>query len=145
VRSRTTQRPDAVVERHRIHAGDPTRIEVVLQVSAAALRIGPDDRDAVRRLVDRNLPALDEEAASRHPLEHGSPAQVRRRRSREQRFDAPLAYERLEGREFGAGLLLFHDRTSTGYDAQATPNSPRVRSSRRPTIAASPACGARRR
>src|SRR5262245_477224 len=111
VRARTAEGPRGVVEAHLVHPRDAPRIEVVLQVPAAAAGIGPDDGQAVRRLVDRDLPALEEERSARHPLEGGPAPQVARR-PRRQRFDAPLADERREGCHLGGRSLLLHDCTS---------------------------------
>jgi hypothetical protein len=69
VRLVSPQLPDTVLDAHPVDASDPARVEVVLEVVALALGIGADDRDPVGRLRERDLPALDQEALSRQPLE----------------------------------------------------------------------------
>src|SRR5262249_55023828 len=62
------ERRSAVAEAHPVDARDAAGVEVVLEV-ALSLGIRADDRDSVGRLGVRDLPALDEELLSRHPLE----------------------------------------------------------------------------
>ncbi len=90
-----TELPNAVVEAHGVHPRDATRVEVVLQ-GALATRIGPDDRETVRCLGSRHLPALQEELPCGHPFEDHPSARVGGRNVRKRRLDAPLTDERVE-------------------------------------------------
>src|SRR5205807_681839 len=69
VRLVAPQPPDVVRKGHSVDAGDAARIEVVLQVLAFVLGVQADDGYPVRRLRDRDRPALDEELFAGKPLE----------------------------------------------------------------------------
>src|SRR6266568_4163818 len=92
VRRISHERPHAVAELHRIHAGDASRVEVVLTVCLAA-GIDADDGDAVRSFGD--FGALHHELPVQHPLEDGA-AGDRGRSSRKRCFHGPLADEHLQ-------------------------------------------------